>query len=159
MNLSNINPTTGIRFGAISGQSIHPEVLDELHSLASNEVYHRLRDEREQQLRAELRSTFDRIDDDLVEQVIEMQLEAESEHGDFNDEEPSADIVHEGVSLNFGYLGGAVLLIIYDSPYTWVVESLCSPCVPNAANLDSAIDPDGYIAYAPANSWLATEEN
>lgn len=158
MNQSNINPTTGIRFGAINGQSIHPEVLDELHSLARNETYHRLRDEREQQLSAELRSTFDRINEDLFAQVIELQLEAESEHGDFDDEEPSADIVHEGVSLKFGYLGGAVLLIIHDSPYTWVVESLCSPCVPNAANLDSNIDSAGYIAYAPPNSWLYTED-
>lgn len=70
--------------------------------------------------------------------------------------EASADIEFEGVSLNFGYLGGAILLIIIKSDKISHCD-LCSPCVPNAGNLESLCE-NGYLTYDVPDSWRRKED-
>lgn len=63
----------------------------------------------------------------------------------------------EGVKMRLSSLGGAPLLWILDSPYRATVR-LCSPCVPNAGDLDSP-DPDGCECYAPGPDFYDGDES
>jgi hypothetical protein len=62
----------------------------------------------------------------------------------------------DGIKMMLGGLGGAPLLWILDSPYLDTVR-LCSPCVPNAGDLDSP-DGNGYQCYAPCPDWYGEED-
>jgi hypothetical protein len=62
----------------------------------------------------------------------------------------------DGVDYQISWLGGAPLLWVLHSPNIVEVHSLCSPCVPNAGNLDSEIVPanqDGYVCYGIPEEW------
>jgi hypothetical protein len=63
----------------------------------------------------------------------------------------------DGVSLMLSSLGGAPLLWIFQSPYMDTVR-LCSPCVPNAGDLDTP-DGQGFQCYAPSPEWYGEEES
>lgn len=161
MSEPNVNVKTGIRFGAIAGDSLDPELLDALYLKVSAKVYDALRSDREKELRQYIQAECSYLADDneaLIE-VVERELEFESEAGEFGSDEPSAEIEHDGVQLQFGYLGGAVLILVLQSPVVAHVRSLCSPSVPNAGDLDSGAPllDDGYTCYGVPESWLREE--
>lgn len=52
--------------------------------------------------------------------------------------EPSGTVEYDGLIVTFDWLGGCPLIIINESPF--VASAVpCSPCVPNAGDLDNAI--------------------
>jgi len=53
------------------------------------------------------------------------------------------------------YLGGAPLIWVTKSPRIVYVKSLCSPCVPNAGDLDSGLttEDEGYECYGIPEEW------
>jgi hypothetical protein len=53
------------------------------------------------------------------------------------------------------YLGGAPLIWVTKSPRIVYVKSLCSPCVPNAGDLDSGMttEEEGYECYGIPEEW------
>lgn len=59
--------------------------------------------------------------------------------------------VKDGVSYITGWLGGAMLIHIMVSPITGNY-AMCSPCVPNTADLDSPCE-DGVLAYDVPAEW------
>ena len=77
-------------------------------------------------------------------------------------EEPTISGVYEGVTYEIGWLGGAPMLWVLQGP-TGNVRALCSPCVPNAADLDSGFvldsEPEftpgeGFPCYCVPRDWL-----
>ena len=67
--------------------------------------------------------------------------------------EPSGTIEHDGLIVTFDWLGGCPLIIVNESPFI-TFASPCSPCVPNAGDLDS-LDPDGVECYTVPENWKA----
>lgn len=78
-------------------------------------------------------------------------------------EEPSYTLeTAEGLQLALGWLGGAPLVWVIDSPETTVAPA-CSPCVPNAGDLDNRAprgshDFAGVICFdLPADWYLPSD--
>ena len=71
-------------------------------------------------------------------------------------EEPIIEFEYEGVKGRTSWLGGALNLWIFESPYTNTF-ALCSPCVPNVCNLDQP-DPDGCVGYDVPPHWRVKED-
>lgn len=80
-------------------------------------------------------------------------------------DEPHIVGERDGVTYQITWLGGVALLWVLDGP-TGLADRLCSPCVPNAADLDSGfvfeeerdgID-DGWPCYVVPRNWLAKIE-
>lgn len=87
------------------------------------------------------------------ELFVERALERDTDIG-WQIDEPEIEGVYEGVTYRIGWLGGAPLLWVLKGPMTYV-RSLCSPCVPNAADLDSGFDQNGFLTYTVPQDWVA----
>lgn len=94
------------------------------------------------------------------EDFVEAQVERLSEHIEID--QPIIQGTCDGVTYQIGWLGGAPLLTVLHGPVGWA-WSLCSPCVPGAADLDSGFDValaegelrTGYQCYVVPKEWLA----
>lgn len=181
---ANVNPETGIRYGVTS--SIPDWILDESMSWdcpdesESAQEYAR---ERLTELAEKGEIDPDAIDgftfdsevtaeslkDDLLECIASLDgekaidclesIEPWAMQGffdgcDFNDSARYGEI--DGIKLMLSSLGGSPLLWVFNSPYLDNVR-LCSPCVPNAGDLDTP-DGNGYQCYAPNPEWYGEEE-
>lgn len=110
------------------------------------------------------------LDNDDIEDMINEVLEPSSDEslGDRlydlicdnlqyeNDSDSSSYELEEGdCKYALSSLGGAYLIWVYQSPNIVYVRSLCSPCVPNAGDLDSGLtDSDnGYECYGIPEDW------
>jgi hypothetical protein len=103
---------------------------------------------------------------DNVEDYIDWVVEREN---DFQIDEPIIEGEYEGVKYRISWLGGAPLLWIIEGPVGFA-NSLCSPCVPGAADLDSGFEytdipvdeihaqHDGYLCYVVPADWLRKED-
>lgn len=180
--MTNINETTGIRFGYISAQRLHPDTVHELmYSVGTDLSYLEAVDEIRKRIEREADSIeegckealleidyhitsdpgYERILDDRVEKAyvdrgysdreefIERRVERETECLDI--EEPIIEGTYEGVRYQTSWLGGALNFWIFESPVVGLFD-LCSPCVPNAGNLDSP-NHSGYLAYDVPADW------
>lgn len=159
----NVNAETGIRFGVISGNSLDPDVFDDLYFYQGTNVSY-------EEARKEAEIEFGREWDDLYEQaeiaasetdhnmsdeererfierwfeeqnqidVRQNYVESQLQHwvDNYEDNEPTIEGEYEGVSYGVSWLGGAPLVWVFQGP-TGYVNRLCSPCVPGAADLDS----------------------
>lgn len=192
--MTNTNPSTGIRYGVISGNSLNPDVLHEL-MYGPNAV-----DMQYEQAYAEAKAGAHSRYDDAVEEAeiaasevdpnmggadrevfIEKWLDeagypedyVERELQEFADRYESDSFHYEGeldgVTYMVTTLGGAPLVWAIEGP-VGVAERLCSPCVPNAADLDSgflmeAEDEAGlkgdcmYVSYVVPREWLAGDQS
>lgn len=182
---TNINPETGIRYGYISAQSIHPDILDTImYSVGKDLSFN----EAELEVKAEIEREAEEIEEEAriaiaerggytdreVEEALEEEIEAAynrlgyDDREDFIDsklsramdhlhiEEPIIEFEYKGVEGRTSWLGGALNLWIFESPHTNTF-ALCSPCVPNACNLDQP-DPDGYVGYDVPPEWRVKED-
>lgn len=171
----NTNPETGIRYGVISGNNMDSDVLLDLmygphaRDLSYEETLRQLRHEAEVEadayeeevkvaiaeedygLLSNDRYVERRIEqmwdargydsaEDYVEAVVERRAEA------LVIEEPEIEGEYEGVKYRISWLGGAPLVWVFEGPKGWA-RSLCSPCLPNAADLDS-----GFCSDKDANT-------
>lgn len=190
--LPNTNPITGVRYGVIATNSLNPDLVDTLFygSQATNvteedayaEIEADLRNQYEdlvdQARWAAAESGADREADFNAEAYEERWFEEhkyehdedgfvergfEDAQQDFYIEEPTITGTHEGGTYRIGWLGGASLLWVVEGP-TGNARSLCSLCVPNAANLDSnyvldsELDEDSqdnvFPCYCVPRDWL-----
>ena len=137
----NINEKTGIRYGIISANALHGDVIHDL--MCGKDITY------ENALKDFIDSSNYESDDEMME-LIE----------DFNDsyypDEPHIEGEINGVKYVTCWLGGALNFFILESPHV-VKANLCSPCVPNAGNLDD-LDPEGYDTYGVPKDWLWNEE-
>jgi hypothetical protein len=131
----NINPDTGIAYGVISAKNA-PILHDEIFQKGVNQ---RIED-RNHKIRSAIEALcHDMLDKEDVEEVIDHiigradEVESQNDSGDleiitFRDE--------KGNEFQLGELGGAPL--IWCIKTSEIVQApLCSPCVPNAGDLDN----------------------
>lgn len=194
---ANTNPKTGIRYGVISLNSLDPDLGNDLfyngRNLSEEEALDELRveaGERFDDVKEEAEDAYgdgDReqfIEDFIAtklarhhnvstaryvptdrEEYIDWVVERE---GDFMIDEPFIEGECEGVKYQISWLGGAPLLWVTEGPIGYA-NQLCSPCVPNAADLDGGFIPgnsddekrtmtEGYMCYVVPKDWLRGEE-
>jgi hypothetical protein len=73
---------------------------------------------------------------DSAEDYVEWAYEREC---DFQIDEPEIEGEYDGVKYRIRWLGGAPLLWVIEGPIGYA-NRLCSPCVPNAADLDGGFN-------------------
>lgn len=179
---TNVNPETGIRYGVIDARKV-PYLDEEIRSNGDSITYQNYRKEVVNQIRyalteedGDLKAVFDdyymsdRAQEEILESVSEHQcdwseeeIEEISEHvmealndsgsTEFDQEEYEYETETEKYLLS--YLGGAPMIWAMKTPFLTKAR-LCSPCVPNAGDLDSP-DPDGYTCYAVEPDWFDSE--
>ena len=154
--MTNLNPKTGIRYGCVYLNSLDPYTAswlwDDAENLSEAEAYAELKNEIRAQVEAENEDEgFGKWDESEVEDEVERRLELESEC--IQVEEPTLAGTCEGVRYEISWLGGAPLLWVLESPVISKAR-LCSPCCPNAGDLNS-LDDDGYECYGIPADWYA----
>lgn len=142
--VTNMNTESGIRYGVVTMNSLQDWVFEEFLNNGENVSYQ----EAEKEFIAEFLFEYegDKLQTDLDEAL---DMFRDSYHG----EEERYTLISEGMSLELSYLGGAPLVWVLSSP---VVERarLCSPCCPNAGDLDNK-DEGGYETYSLPSEWFA----
>lgn len=182
--MENIHPETGVRYGVIAVQSLDPDLASDLMhgpdavDLTYREAYADAKDEavaRFEQLMEEAELTATETDPRMSgterEAFVEKYMDARDVPWDYVDQElekfascyqcdePVIEGIYEGVSYQVSWLGGAPHLWVLGGPRAFC-RSLCSPCIPNAADLDSgfvydADDEHPYECYGVPADWLA----
>lgn len=153
----NINPETGIRYGVLSTANLNPDLALQLHDMAQDAYAEDCRATRRSDLERAVLAILPAADAMLIGDAVTLQLSAEEEEGAFETTEPDATLMVEGVKLQYFHLGGAALVMVIDSEITTYAQELCSPCCPNAANLDagtSATHVQGFECYTVPPHWL-----
>ncbi len=141
----NVNPETGIRYGCIYLQGITGDVAESLlYGPGAVDISWKSFIEQAGQEAARLSEEFGE-DEDQAEVRLQEAL------ADYYCDEPVIEGVLDGVSYGISWLGGAQLLWIFQSPHIGKYD-LCSPCVPNAGNLDSP-NPQGFDCYDAPLAW------
>lgn len=136
--LPNICQETGIRYGTIYINELDPEVGHTL--MFGIQAVDLTYQECVKELEAEIRRDLE-VDGEVDED--EFQARFEREVDGITCDEPTIIGTYQGVKYQVGWLGGAPLLWVLESPYTGMYN-LCSPCVPNAVNLTQEGDYEGY---------------
>ena len=144
----NVNPDTGIRYGIIKANSLKPWVLDEIQTHGRDVRWEAYCEEVKDKVNAD-----EEIADDDKEAEIERILESDDYYCDESIHEHTMD----GVNCRTTWMGGGLLVWIFKSEVTGTFR-LCSPCVPNCADLDNP-DPDGYEGYTVPADWLWSESS
>lgn len=162
--MSNINTETGIRFGVIAGNSLDPDLLDELlhgpgaTDLSYQEAYEEAKKDAEHEFDAavgEAEIAANEVDPNMPEEDFQSFIDKEIEATlgtisraqyvidkleEFSDicqiDEPTIEGTYECVKYRISWLGGAPLLWVLEGPVGYC-NQLCSPCVPGAGDLDS----------------------
>lgn len=174
----------GIRYGVIAIQNLDPDVVDELwygsgavdlsYQAALEEFkaeIERDADNIEDEVRIGIAETDPslvgderweerRIEDEYLrlgyddrEDYVENRLEAES--WCIQIDEPTIEGTYDGVKYQISWLGGSPLLFVFESPVISRARP-CSPCVPNAGDLDNLSDA-GVECYGVPDDWRQPE--
>ena len=180
---SNIHPVTGIRYGVINANSVNPYALDDILSQGVDETYESLCTEIKEVVEDELANlssygpSYNLVDavfyrlKDVLPYSAEFEsdlIELVNENGTEHSHDMMIDWIENKLSESYeaqdttyiykkdGYIilffTGTNELMVLESPYTAKVR-LCSPCAPNAGDLDSP-DPHGYETYALGPDWF-----
>lgn len=189
--MTNTNPTTGIRYGVIAGNSLNPELFDELYFGGRDLTYEAAKAEAKAEAQLTAETMMEVWEEDAkikaaelggvidIESFVESEIEAAWERMGYSDsddyveytveqdmewfecDERTIEGEYEGVKYRISYLGGAPLLWVLEGPIGRAA-SLCSPCVPNAADLDSGFDEDeddrSFECYVVPRDWLARRD-
>lgn len=171
MNVVNIDPTTGIRFGVVLAANV-PELFYDIvlygESLTLQEYLNDVRARLASAKRAgDIKDLLAYVDESMTQQLkfplSPEQTEALCDEivADFEPREEEFEYVFETdlgrVRCLTFYLGGAPHVMIVESPYVaWCRP--CSPCVPGAGDLDSLCETGaGVLAYCPPPEFLGED--
>lgn len=148
---TNTNLETGIRYGTIYLNHLNADTADWLFTDGTNVSEEEAYEEAEIEIRAAVMAEiasgeFDDEDNDLEAEVAR-RMENLDDY--FQIDEPYIEGECEGVKYGISWLGGAPLLWVYESPYI-TKHGLCSPCVPNAGDLESEGE---YECYDVPPDW------
>ena len=149
----NINPTTGIRYGVIALNDLDQDVVtDLLYGIGVTDVS-------SNEAAVEARKVFtkqaedDGIPEDEREDWIDQQVDREMEALEIGESVFEGEL--DGVKYRTFWLGGSHMIFVFESPVTGHFR-LCSPCIPNAADLSNP-DPDGYEGYDVPANWRSND--
>ena len=157
---ANINLETQIPYGYISSNELDPDLVTELlYSHGLDLVYLELlvdmatAEGMPSCVLEEPEKQKELAQDWLTENEVEAFFELEES---YEPEQLEVEGVYEGVRYRSSWLGGALNFFIFESPVTTYKATVCSPCVPNAGNLDKL---DGeYHCYDVPASWRRDDE-
>lgn len=127
--MTNTNLATGVRFGVASLASLEDWVFEEFLNDGTNLSYE-----------AAL-ADFDGDPDDFEYEGDEDSYELELEK--------------DGLKLGLSTLGGAYNVWVYESPHV-APHALCSPCCPNAGDINSV---GGFDCYTLPDEWFRRESS
>jgi hypothetical protein len=154
---ANVNPETGISFGVVAAQNC-PDLHEEILQNGVDNRFQAWREETEERLNS------CESQEDLVEVLKYLGREEWSEVFEYEEDwdyeealdrlseewecdEPSITYQADGYSYWLTSLGGAHVIYVLSSPYVATCRP-CSPCCPNAGDLDNVTEPNGgMIAY------------
>jgi hypothetical protein len=144
--MQNTNTQTGIRYGVLSGNNV-PDLLDDIIANGDNLTYNAWKEELAEKIKGAVaraigdytrhaervakRIDYAEIVESLLDNGLADEYEAEEEEYEYEYDTPLGK-----VKLQVGWLGGAPLLWVVESPYCANCKG-CSPCVPGAGDLDS----------------------
>ncbi len=144
----NTNPDTGIRYGIISSNSLHSDVINEIQSCGTDVHYEDAMNDLRDAIK---RACSDYMPQESIDEVAELAVENASQ--EFYNDEPIHEFELDGVKGRTTWLGGALLVWIFESPFQTHTQ-LCSPCVPNCGDLDNLMsDEGGYPCYDVPPTW------
>lgn len=154
--ITNTNPTTGIRYGVINAHSIDPDLLDEIFQTGIDPHYEQYSEDMLAEARREVE---EEIADGILVEDPDFDVEDEIAYRherrmelDYCDDEPVREFDIDGVKGATSWLGGGQLLWVFESPVVTKAR-LCSPCCPNAGDLNN-LDENGYECYGVPKEWL-----
>lgn len=133
----NINPETGIRYGVVYLKALEPWVFEEFIDHGEDLDYIAAKEEclGEDYTDEEEQYFADNYDSDCV---------------------GTYELNKDGMKLGMSSLGGAPLVWVFESPHIAQCRE-CSPCIPNAGNLECK-DDHGFETYDVPPDWYAQEE-
>ena len=142
--ITNTNPETGIRYGVVSLNSLEAWVFDEFYNGGTNVSFENYMKE----AKTEFVNDNGRAEDweDFGEDTASEQYES--------DEDTYELETLDGLKLGMSTLGGAYLVWVFESPHT-AEHGLCSPCCPNAGDLDSVGD---FTCYTLPPDWFSVDD-
>jgi len=149
MDTQNVNLKTGIRYGVIQGNSV-PILMEKIFDNGTDESYARWRLDKIQAVKAALKELESDDSDSKLDRIALETFDAMEWGNSYNcDESDYSYEDRQGNQFLLGYLGGAPLIWCIKTSAIVRVKALCSPCVPNAGDLDSGIvdDENGYECY------------
>lgn len=184
----NVNPSTGVRCGVISGNSLDPEILSTLMDDGDNLSFREVSEELQRGVEREADAIEEEAEiaaaeiggmtDDEAESWIAHRIEIDYDKRGYPDrdafidgefqrriehveiDEPIIEGKLDGVTYRISWLGGAPLVWALNGPCGYAAR-LCSPCVPNAADLDAGFveglddESTGFLCYVVPKDWLA----
>ena len=140
----NVNPETGIRYGIISANSLDGELVQDLLYYEGEDLSLK---EAEEEIKIAMRE--EGVTEEDWDRTLDDRL------SDVYIDEPIVEGECEGVKYCTSWLGGALHFWIFESPRIGLYSE-CSPCCPNAGNLDSPND-DGVECYDVPEGWRVDE--
>lgn len=145
--MTNVNPETGIRYGIIAAMSLHDEIIDDIYTRGVDVHWEEAREEMEQGIRNACEGLLHKHDIQAVVDEAHDRMTGDQ----WYDDEPVYEFVIDGVKGRTTWLGGALLVWVFESPFLTRTK-LCSPCVPNCGDLDS-VDDEGEECYDVPPDW------
>ena len=130
--ITNTNPDTGIRYGVASLNNLAEWVFDEFFHNGRNLSYEGWAEENAEEIAA---------------------AEESGEEIYYESDEDTYELEIDGMQLGLSTLGGAYNVWVFLSPHT-ANHALCSPCCPNAGNIDS---PGDFTCYTLPADWFENE--
>lgn len=158
--LPNTHPETGIPYGVIALANIDSDIAQELLYGSGEDITFKAA---QQELRESIEHACrDALDLEQTQEVVELALELYADN--YQCEEPVTEGEYDGVKYHISWLGGAQILLVAEGPLG-VAKALCSPCIPNAADLDSGFCPVmeedhfdyRHECYIVPHGWLRDE--
>ena len=140
----NVNPETGIRYGIISANSLDGELVQDLLYYEGEDLSWK---EAEEEIKIAMRE--EGVTEEDWDRTLDDRL------SDVYIDEPIVEGECEGVKYRTSWLGGALHFWIFESPRIGLYSE-CSPCCPNAGDLDSPND-DGVECYDVPKGWRVDE--
>lgn len=157
MTIPNFDAENRVHYGYISSNSLDPETVHELMygphatSISYQEAYDARQAEIEQELEILAEEQDEVTRQDWIAEETSRRMEIEEIHC----EEEIVEGTYQEVKYLSSWLGGALHFFILKSPHISNRE-LCSPCVPNAGNLNQPVlEGDNNPTYDVPADWRA----
>lgn len=175
-SIQNYNPDFDVYFGIVSARNLDDDIVhtlmygnsdsrDHSYEAALDGLAARLGIRRNDEGRYFVSDdNWENIFEDgtTFEEITEAILACEEGYRALEDlqvDEPIIEGTYEGTKYITSWLGGALHFFITEARAYTPWAPACSPCVPNAGNLDSWIygATGNQSAFLPPMSWLSTE--
>lgn len=155
--LTNLDPTTGIRYGVIHSNKLMGEAFSDIESNGTDLDFEDHKEELKIQLSDAIKGVLESLgharandSDDLADGIVDsLEWDGYESPGDCTRYEYESDGYHLQTCSDGD-------IFVLKSPYK-VKAAHCSPCAPGACSIDSPCD-DGAWAYCLGAEWFEEGE-